>query len=443
MKIFVFIIVMLFFEHIVVAQWAPIYTVYSSSNVTLTCLDFANDSVGYVGVSEYYYSPDSISDYAIYIIKTENYGLTWDTIYYESFVFPTTVRYFTGVSCQGENEVWFCFTNSDHLLHTMDGGVTWEENDTGLQELVQSNAQSADFGEIEFANDLFGIAYSEGESTHSMMTQDGGQSWELFDEISGVDLDLDDECNFASAQSGLVSWSGGCSFTTSDFWLAFGEPPRIAYGVDLLNENSFVCVTTGVIGFNNFGSIVKTIDGGVSYEIIDLFETNSDIDIEFLDDMYGFASFEKVGFDGFLCVTFNAGESWYELTCQDDMTGHQPNLRDIVIIDENIAYAHTFYQVYRTLNGGGPLGDVHTSTRNISKPQKVSVYPNPARDEITISGLTGNLDQMTYSVFNINQQFVLSGKNPSAIQVNTLPPGIYTLRIEDNSNSMLLRFVKE
>jgi photosystem II stability/assembly factor-like uncharacterized protein len=391
MKIFVFIIVMLFFEHIVVAQWAPIYTVYSSSNVTLTCLDFANDSVGYVGVSEYYYSPDSISDYAIYIIKTENYGLTWDTIYYESFVFPTTVRYFTGVSCQGENEVWFCFTNSDHLLHTMDGGVTWEENDTGLQELVQSNAQSADFGEIEFANDLFGIAYSEGESTHSMMTQDGGQSWELFDEISGWDLDLDDECTFASAQAGLVSWSGGCSFTTTDFLPSFGDPPRNAYGIDILNENSFVCVTTGIIGFNNFGSIVKTIDGGVSYEIIDLFETNVARDIEFFDDLFGYASFIGSGLDGFMCKTSDGGQTWYELTADLTMNGYQPELYDIVMKSETIAYAHTDVQVYRTLNGGGPLGDVHTSTRTISKPQTVTLYPNPVQNEITISGLSGNI----------------------------------------------------
>lgn len=73
----------------------------------------------------------------------------------------------------------------------------------------------------------------------------------------------------------------------------------------------------------------------------------------------------------------------------------------------------------------------------------VSLYPNPVSDRLRLSGLaTGRL---SYAIVNAVGSILLEGSSDeNAINVATLPPGIYTLLVRQAGGSILpLRFVRE
>jgi glucose/arabinose dehydrogenase len=63
---------------------------------------------------------------------------------------------------------------------------------------------------------------------------------------------------------------------------------------------------------------------------------------------------------------------------------------------------------------------------------KLSVYPNPARDEIRISLKGQSISGMVYAIFNTMGQEVRKGiMQTGTISVNTLAPGLYQLSLSD------------
>jgi hypothetical protein len=97
--------------------------------------------------------------------------------------------------------------------------------------------------------------------------------------------------------------------------------------------------------------------------------------------------------------------------------------------------------------GGGSGGgfSYSRSTQNgasvkeaISYPE-ISVYPNPANNEIKLSGIYTSTE---YSVFNILGSEVLKGHAVSnqGISIENLIPGVYFIKLEDGPS---LRFVKK
>jgi len=79
---------------------------------------------------------------------------------------------------------------------------------------------------------------------------------------------------------------------------------------------------------------------------------------------------------------------------------------------------------------------------------KVSVYPNPAHDQINIS-LLSNAEEATIQIFDIGGRLVsssvhrLAGKNNIAINVSALQPGNYVVRIQSTDTSASVKLVKQ
>ncbi len=67
---------------------------------------------------------------------------------------------------------------------------------------------------------------------------------------------------------------------------------------------------------------------------------------------------------------------------------------------------------------------------------RLSVFPNPASDLLTITGLNAPVN---YQIINITGSVILSGNTIESIDITTLPMGIYLLRTDDN---LTVRFVK-
>jgi hypothetical protein len=84
--------------------------------------------------------------------------------------------------------------------------------------------------------------------------------------------------------------------------------------------------------------------------------------------------------------------------------------------------------------------DESTSVSSV-KTERLEFYPNPAKDEIQLKGLTIG----SYSILNAAGQLVQSGKlNGGAIPVQALIPGLYILNVQDGKGLVSTgRFVKE
>ena len=80
-------------------------------------------------------------------------------------------------------------------------------------------------------------------------------------------------------------------------------------------------------------------------------------------------------------------------------------------------------------------------TENRVKTGSLHIFPNPAGDEIRISGLSGK--NMRYTVYNLYGQPATSGRSEDQfIDVSHLVPGIYLLEIRNENSIYSGRFVK-
>tara|TARA_R110001592_G_scaffold262565_2_gene527804 strand:- start:13555 stop:15393 length:1839 start_codon:yes stop_codon:yes gene_type:complete len=86
--------------------------------------------------------------------------------------------------------------------------------------------------------------------------------------------------------------------------------------------------------------------------------------------------------------------------------------------------------------------------KEVTKPSQISLYPNPSSDRLYFDLEDPAADQITVSVQNLLGQTVLEKsmdtKNAALfINVNTLSPGVYMLKMKDGSKSYTGRFIKK
>ena len=70
---------------------------------------------------------------------------------------------------------------------------------------------------------------------------------------------------------------------------------------------------------------------------------------------------------------------------------------------------------------------------------EVKIYPNPVRDELYISGVSG---QFEVQVYTLTGQEVLSDTDTYKVDVHKLKRGMYFMKINKGSDTTLLKFVK-
>ena len=99
----------------------------------------------------------------------------------------------------------------------------------------------------------------------------------------------------------------------------------------------------------------------------------------------------------------------------------------------------------RTHNGKISMGayeydPLYTGIEELQHQSSISIFPNPASDFITVSGLQNN---EKLSIYNINGQQLFSGKatgETQQIAVGHFPAGIYLLKVD---NGQTLKFLKK
>jgi hypothetical protein len=108
----------------------------------------------------------------------------------------------------------------------------------------------------------------------------------------------------------------------------------------------------------------------------------------------------------------------------------------------NIGSDTSFYD-FAVWDGGSypyQCGTYYTEVNNVSNGDLgLKVYPNPTNDRIYISGLSNNPTIIITDMTGRTCTTPTGGE----IDVSTLPSGVYCLRIQDSSGSVIRKFVKE
>lgn len=402
-------------------------------------MSFVNDSTGYVTLFQT--SGDGAHNY---ILRTTDYALSWDTVY---TVFQEANPYyqFKDVFFINENVGWACGTFTPFILKTIDSGETWIEQTIGVEDVE-------DFELIKFYDENIGVAINRYSGQHAIETFDGGETWLVNDSLTGYDVSFGDACNYAVVNGGYIKETFDCvldyqTFPTSEDG---GNPERHGRAIHLLDEDTWLLGAQGLIGLSDFGSILRTDDGGNSFQILDLYFSDNASYFEFLDDNLGYVALTSGDIENAPCAimkTFDGGITWY---CQETPIGEYPEgnffytgFGDIECPSPEICYGSTGRRIYRTLNGGGPLGEMWTGVAEVkSELNKVSIYPNPTNGMLSISGISPN-DKSTIKITDTTGRLVITEYNKQQIDVAHLPSGIYFIEVSTDESRMVLRFVKE
>ena len=98
-------------------------------------------------------------------------GLTWrKTCLFNNEQYSTTI---VDISITDENNIWVCTDNKAKILHSSDGGYTWEVQ-------FQDSTKTNFFNYIEMFDELNGVAMGDSfDSPPALIleTDDGGESW--------------------------------------------------------------------------------------------------------------------------------------------------------------------------------------------------------------------------------------------------------------------------
>jgi photosystem II stability/assembly factor-like uncharacterized protein len=179
------------------------------------------------------------------------------------------------------------------IIKTVDGGTSWVSQESG---------ENTPLSGVSFVSSTRGwvVGYDPDLNTGFILdTTDGGTNWSRIktttEWLYGV--------YFVNENVGWVVGAGGKILKTADGGASFEA--QTSYTTEQLHAVYFVDSTTGwVVG--NTGTILKTTDGGASWVAQDSASSENLQAVYFLNSVTGFA----VGANGTILRTINGGANW-------------------------------------------------------------------------------------------------------------------------------------
>jgi photosystem II stability/assembly factor-like uncharacterized protein len=427
---------------LVFGQWEEVY-VQDIGNIEGLC--FVNDSVGFMAIDG---GVNNDTDFYLFqeVKKTDDYGITWNTIYYNELqcICPAdSIELFNDIYFLN-SEIGFISTgryNGNHcdIIATFNGGETWERIPTELQTLDK----------FAFLDEQYGIVYS-GNSEIGLETTDGGLTWSENNIEFVYDYHVLDECDKIGVFAGFSRKQNECTWAQEPFPTSTETPARFGREVHAWSQDEYIFLAQGLIGFSNFVSILRTSDGGESYDILDIFTSSGSSDFYFLNDSVGYFSIRTDSpVNPTLFRTEDKGITWYSILTPPVEDGDLLTLSDIQPMSENIMYAvrNNRKSIYRTLNGPGETGYLLTSTSEIEKTESASslqIYPNPNKGSFQIQSSTFEEgEQIQVRLYSLRGDVVaeqsLNYTKGLLLNYQQLAKGMYVLQLVGEGNSVAAR----
>lgn len=366
------------------------------------------------------------------------------------------------------NEVYFPATDTGYVvgrngtvLKTVDGGDNWSSLTTGVD---------LDFNELHFLSTEEG--WIVGDSGIVCGTTNGGNNWNCTFVPGATEINLHSVYavnsndliiggqDFNGVNFGYIATSnnGGVSWTPSTF-------ETYVWDVDI-KKIDMVNATTGYAATR--GDVLKTTDGGSTWQITDTASVHSGVMFVLLEDLAFFPNNDTVytcgWYGGYFGTTVNAGDEWahnedyqnYNLDFLNTQVGYiggwcqihkttdggatftdvggasSPLFCDIYSIDftdEMTGYACGYYgRILKTTNGGElALDELSAGT--------ITVSPNPTTGEISFS------ETVNVTVSNLSGQRLKGLKNTNFVDLSNNSAGTYLLIITNDNEDIIQRIV--
>jgi photosystem II stability/assembly factor-like uncharacterized protein len=315
-----------------------------------------------------------------------------------------------------DNLVGYVATTSSQLLKTTNGGGNWEIIDLPFEGFFPTDMQFLDQNTgfiCEYPNTV-------------IKTIDGGLTWEAHqvDTLSSLTA-----CDFINPMEGwVVGWDGVCGKTTDggQSWTF------VNLGEEDLKEIKFLDRNNGII--TSQFRIFRTSDGGNNWQQLDMF-LNQPQNIEINDSQNGWLT-DRAN----VYRTYNGGWDWVD-SLNMESENYSDELSDFFLMDTTHAWICTMDGRVFTLA-------LFQGTDEIKSTESISIYPNPVTDNLAININVEIEGDLWVRLFSVDGKLLIERILPADqnitifIDVANLPQGVYLVQVRGGQivqNSKLVK----
>jgi len=264
-----------------------------------------------------------------------------------------------------------------------------------------------------------------------LKTLDGGATWipTPIDHVLNSVFFINSDTGFAVGGNDYGNYNG-VILKTTDAGATWNE---LSSGTTHpLRSVFFIDANTG-FAVGDFGTIIKTTDGGNTWNSEQSGTIMPFYSVWFTNMNKGYV----VGTDG-IYKTLNGGLNWTA-----DSSGTWNSFTSVCFTDSTTAYVvGASGCILKTGNGG---------TSSIETKQKVAekflLYPNPANQEIRITTLKRNQEEINIIIFKMNGEEILNQhyRNSSQVEIDVsmFLKGIYLVKIQDKEAAEVKKLMIE
>lgn len=351
------------------------------------------------------------------VYKTVNGGLSWDS---------TNVYYYNSNS-NGPFLTSVSFLNdTTFVLGGTDGRITFSDGET--YNTIQTGTWN-DSWDVHYLNDTTILR----ASGWLQISYDLGQTWE-FPLGGGVDNNRATEIIWNDEVKGLLSHLDGATskikFSIDD-GLSWDSVIMMHYFQEIQYYNDYFYLV------GNDGVFAKLSVDGTSYSI-NILSENHLTDIAIINDDTWYVSGgyyipytgQIVDSLGFVLKTTDGGNSW-------DITEFPQTITALDMLDEDVGYAVTFHgKIYKITNEGMSFVDVEESV-------ECEIYPNPFTKELQVN--FPSVGEWTIEWYSISGEKIKEDfctDSPCQLNSFDLKKGLYILRVSQNGKEFYQKLIK-
>ncbi len=285
-------------------------------------------------------------------------------------------------------------------------------------------------------------------------TVNAGASWEVQSLPATNQISYLNKVQFLNSQLGFIAGDSDIFVTKNggDSWINVSEnyrewnPDENRYGFPF--PESF----TGTSDLNWFtagsGGIRKTTDGGNNWQWATLPEIPANYrysmrDVKFINAQVGIAvgGYIDESFTdghGVILKTVDGGNTWEKLPKEFETWGI-----DLDFVNDQVGYSIGYnWTIDKTTNAGGELLGISENGEWINDAE---IYPNPANNTIYFSESVFENQTATVKIFSLDGQWVETQQvnaNQPKIDISSLTNGIYLLEVKSGKNSFKQKIIK-